>query len=327
MRTTAWGAARMVAGAAILAVIVWRLGSGPFREGFSSIGGWSLAAAAALTGATTVCSAWRWRLVARGLGIDVTLPAAIAAYYRSQFLNSALPGGVVGDLHRAVRHGREVRDVSRALRAVAWERVAGQAVQVALALLVLLALPSPVRSAMPLVVASALIIGLGAAAVLRCVPSRGSTRWGRMVRTARDDLRAGVVAPTAAPGILVASCGVVAGHTAVFVLAARTVGSNEPLGRLLPLAMLVLLATSVPTNIGGWGPREGAAAWVFGAAGFGAQQGVAVATAYGVLAFVATLPGAVVLVVAWRRRGRRPTANSTGELETTAAQLDGAVYG
>jgi uncharacterized membrane protein YbhN (UPF0104 family) len=68
--------------------------------------------------------------------------------------------------------------------------------------------------------------------------------------------------------------------------------------------MLVLLAMVLP-SVGGWGPREGAAAWVFGAAGLGAAQGIATAVVYGVLVFVACLPGGVVLVVAWLRRTRR----------------------
>ena len=89
--------------------------------------------------------------MARGLGVRLSLPAAVVAYYRSLFLNLTLPGGVVGDVHRGVSHGRDVDDVGRGLRAVAWERAAGQVVQVVLTVAVLLALPSPVRSSMPLV--------------------------------------------------------------------------------------------------------------------------------------------------------------------------------
>ena len=63
---------------------------------------------------TTVCCAWRWRIVARGHGVALSLPAAVAAYYRSVFLNLALPGGVVGDVHRGVSHGRDEGDVGRA---------------------------------------------------------------------------------------------------------------------------------------------------------------------------------------------------------------------
>jgi hypothetical protein len=46
------------------------------------------------------------------------LGTAIAAYYRSQFLSGALPGGVLGDVHRGVRHGRDAGDLGRGLPAV-----------------------------------------------------------------------------------------------------------------------------------------------------------------------------------------------------------------
>jgi hypothetical protein len=213
---------------------------------------------------------------------------------------------VLGDVHRGVRHGRDAGDVGRGLRAVAWERGAGQVVQSVLAAVVLLALASPVRSAMPLVLAvvagGALLSALG----VRALPRLGHSRRARVLRAIRDDLRHGVLARRTWPGITLASAVVVAGHAAVFLIAARTAGSSASAVQLLPLAMLVLLAMSIPANIGGWGPREGAAAWLFAAAGLGAGQGVATATVYGVLVFAAGLPGAVVLVGAWFRRRSLP---------------------
>jgi len=68
---------------------------------------------------------------------------------------------------------------------------------------------------------------------------------------------------------------------------------------------------AVPANVAGWGPREGAAAWAFGAAGLGADLGLATAVAYGVLVFVAALPGAAVLVTA-RRRREQPLVTTEG---------------
>ena len=109
----AWGVARGLAGAAIVAVVVWRLGTGPFLDGFRAVNGRSLTLAAGIGFVTTVCAAWRWRLVACGLGVAVPLGAATAAYYRSQLLNTVIPGGVVGDVDRAVRHGSAVGDVGR----------------------------------------------------------------------------------------------------------------------------------------------------------------------------------------------------------------------
>jgi uncharacterized membrane protein YbhN (UPF0104 family) len=294
-----WRVARLVGGAAILAVVVWRLGTGPILDGLRSISAGPLLAAAGIAAVTTVCSAWRWTLVARGLNMTLPLPAAIAAYYRSQFLNTTLPGGVLGDVHRGVRHGHDVGDLGRGLRAVAWERFAGQVVQAVLTLTALFVLPSPVRSAMPVVVAVLVVAALAAVLLVRLVPNR----W---ARTLSADVRDGLLARQAWPGIIAATIVIVAGHTATFLIAARTAGSTAPLATLIPLALLVLLAMVVPANVGGWGPREGAAAWLFAAAGLGAAQGVATATVYGVMVLVASLPGAIVLVV--NRRHGSPTS-------------------
>jgi glycosyltransferase 2 family protein len=82
----------------------------------------------------------------------------------------------------------------------------------------------------------------------------------------------------------------------MFVVAARTAGATAPLSLLMPLTLLALLAMGLPLSIGGFGPREGVAAWAFAAAGLTADQGVATAMVYGALALVSSLPGAAVLV-------------------------------
>src|SRR6266513_870465 len=121
MSRTVWTWGRLVGSAVILAVLIWRLGAGPFLEGIRTVDAGALSAAVGLGVLTTVCCAWRWKIVAGGLGIDLPLP-----------------GAVVGDIHRGVSHGRDVSDVGRALRAVAWERFAGQVVLFVLGLIVLL---------------------------------------------------------------------------------------------------------------------------------------------------------------------------------------------
>jgi uncharacterized membrane protein YbhN (UPF0104 family) len=305
MSRTVWAFARLAGAAMTFTVLVWRLGAGPFLDGIRTVDSRALAAATALAVLTTVCAAWRWRIVARGLGVDLSLPAAVAACYRSVFLNVTLPGGVVGDVHRGFSHGRDVGDVGRALRAVAWERSAGQVVQGVVTVAVLLALPSPVRSSMPLVASGLVVAALGAVLVARARPGGGRSAWARLRSAAAGDLRDGLLARRAWLGITLASVLVVAGHAATFLIAARTAGATTPPSRMLPLALLVLLAGVLP-SVAGWGPREGVTAWVFGAAGLGAGQGVATAVVYGVMVLVASLPGAAVLVVAWFRRTRPP---------------------
>ncbi|RFU19933.1 UPF0104 family protein [Geodermatophilus marinus] len=304
----AWAAAGPVGGALVLAVLVWLLGTGPFLAGVRGLRPGTLLAAVAVGAVTTVCSAWRWRVVARALGAGLALPAATAAYYGSQFLNCTLPGGVLGDLHRGLRHGADCGDPVRGVRAVAWERTAGQLVLAVLALGVLLALPSPVQGAVPVLAAVA-----AGAAVAVAATGRVAVRWvpaglARAVRTVAGEARAGLLAPA----VLTSSALVCAGHLGLFLLAAGAAGVPGSPARLLPLAVVVLIAAAIPFNVGGWGPREGVAAWVFAAAGYTAAEGAAVATAFGVLTLVSVLPGAVVLLVHRRRRRSAERSARTG---------------
>jgi uncharacterized membrane protein YbhN (UPF0104 family) len=294
---------------ALLAVVIWRLGTGPFLAGLEAVDGRALLAAAAIFFLTTVCSAWRWTIVSRGLGLRLSLPAAVAAYYRAVFLNLVLPAGVAGDVHRGVSHGREAHDVGRGLRAVGWERGAGQVVQVVLTIAVLLVLPSPLRSSMPFVAVAAAVVVLGVVLVGRVRVNGGRSRWTRVRDAVAADVRNGVLRRNALPAVVLASALVLVGHTATFFVAARTAGVDAPLSRLLPLALIAMLAMVLP-SIGGWGPREGATAWAFAAAGLGADRGAATAVAYGVLVLVASLPGAAVLVVGWLPRHRFSKARS-----------------
>ncbi|HSI80376.1 MAG TPA: lysylphosphatidylglycerol synthase transmembrane domain-containing protein [Solirubrobacterales bacterium] len=287
--------------AVTLTVLIWVMGASPFLDGVRTVDGRALAAAAGLGVLSTVCCAWRWKIVAGGLGVHLPLPAAVAAYYRSLFLNVTVPGGIVGDLHRGISHGRDVSDVGRALRAVAWERVAGQVVQAVLTVAVLLALPSPVHSYMPVVAIALVIAVLGVVLMARVRPGGGRSAFARLRRATAGDIRDGLLARRAWLGIGLASALVVCGHAVTFLIAAATADTAAPPSQMLPLALLVMLVMALP-SVGGWGPREGATAWAFGAAGLGAEQGVTTAVVYGVMVLVASLPGAAVLVVSWSRR-------------------------
>ncbi len=185
---------RLAAGVTLLWFLVRLVGAAPFENGLRAVTWPAVVAAVTLTALTTVCSAWRWRVVARALGIGIGLPGAICAYYRSLFLNSVLIGGVLGDVHRAVTHGRRAGNVARGLRAVAWERLCGQIIQAVLTAVVLLTLPSPVRPALPYILAGVAGATLCAALVVRGAARRGRSRLGRAARAVADDLRCGLLA-------------------------------------------------------------------------------------------------------------------------------------
>jgi uncharacterized membrane protein YbhN (UPF0104 family) len=302
----------------VLGVLLAEVGAAPFLRALGLVTPGALAAAVAVTLATTVLTAWRWTWVARRLGLRLGLRRAVAAYYRSQLLNQVLPGGVLGDVHRAVRHGGDELALGRAARAVAWERVAGQVGLLAVTLVVVPALPSAVGTGIGRAVAltAATLAALSVVAVLLVGSVRERLRdtvvgrGGLAVRSDWEQLASG-----AGPWPpLAASVAAAAGYLALLLVTARAAGADLPAREMLPLLVVVLFASSLPVNLAGWGPREGAAAWVFATAGLGAATGVTVATLYGVLSLAAATPGLVVLLTDVRRP--RPTPATTDSLET-----------
>lgn len=285
--TRAATGARALGGAAILAVLVVQLGADPFLDGIRRTDATAILVALAVTAATTWCCAWRWSLLSQGLDVAVPVRTAYRLYYRSQLLNATLPGGVLGDLHRGLDHGRAAGSMGRGLRSVVWDRASGQAVQA----------------------------GLAAAAAVLLVPAavRGDLRWlllvlvtvvvvvtallpHRVRRALGADLRAIHAVRGVWPRVALASVLTALGHAVVFVVAARSAGVTLPWPELGALALVVLLAAALPLNVAGWGPREGATAWLFAGAGLGAAAGVSVAVMYGVVSLIATLPGVLTLV-------------------------------
>jgi uncharacterized membrane protein YbhN (UPF0104 family) len=186
---------------------------------------------------------------------------------------------------------------------VVLERTAGQLVLLVVGAAVLFSVPSPVLNLMkghgPEV--AAVTAGVASAGALIFFGVRrlrgGRSKAAGAARTGMSEIRAGLLSRRNGPGVLLASAAVLAGHLATFLVAAYAAGTAASLLQLAPLLLLALIAMGLPVNVGGWGPREGVMAWAFGAAGLSAAQGLTVAVAYGILAFVAAAPGAAILVV------------------------------
>lgn len=304
MRGASWRWVRPVGGAVILGLVVAQLGGAAFREGLRALDAGTLVLGAVIAALTTLCSAWRWRLVADRLTVGLPLSTAVASYYRSLFLNLTLPGGVLGDVDRGVQHGRRVDDVPLAVRAVAWERVCGQVVLLGLAVLALFLTPVP-GPALALAVATLALVPLMVVLTMRAARAGDGSIPTRVAAVAVADGRA-LRSPVVVAGLLVSSLIAIAGHVAIFVVAARAVETTMAIPDLVAGAVLVLLLAAVPISLAGWGPREGAAAWVFAVTGAQASEGLAVSVAYGAMVLVGALPGLLVILA----RRSRPSAVS-----------------
>ena len=317
MSLRGWRLPLQLAITSILLAILWRLSGGEALlqrlAGASPV--WLVAGLLFAT-ATMICGALRWRYTARRIGADLGRDEAIREFYLAMFLNQVLPGGVSGDAVRAWRHGKRVRQqetgsVGPVVRAVIIERVANQMVM-ALCILASMALwpwmPGALSAARiwgPLIVGTAVV---GFAVVAIAVLARRGT--GGPIERFFDDAREALLrrhslAAQVGMGLLIMGC-----CLAMFYCAAHAVDARLSLFHLLALVPATLFAMSMPISIGGWGLREASAVALWTMAGLPAEEALASSILYGALTLLASLPGAVVLLVDRQPSGRPPSARS-----------------
>jgi glycosyltransferase 2 family protein len=301
-RSPAWAlAGRVAVSAGLLWLVSRRLDVAAVLDRLTALRpGWILLGLG-ITVLQVAVLAWRWRLTAARLGVHLPFGVALGEYYLGILLNQVLPGGVLGDVSRAWRHTRAGAESGPAVRAVVLERASAQLVMSAVAIASLLALPwapAPVR----------LVIAVPAAALLTLVLRSLARRPAPASAAGRfwADARHAVLAPEVLGTQLASALVVVASYIAVFVVAARAVGAEVPLGTLLPLVAPVLMTMLVPVTVAGWGVREAAAATLWGLVGLRPEDGAAISVAYGLLVLLSSAPGVVVLIrVSAADRGRR----------------------
>lgn len=212
---------------------------------------------------------------------EIPLGRAVREYYVASLLNMVLPGGVAGDVTRAVRarEGGRWRD---AALPVLIERGMGQVA------LVFLLLVGGALASWTIGTPSGLSIGTGLLALALLAVLEGSLR--------RPALR-GQAALLRQQFVL--SLVVAAAYLAMFACCAAAIGAPLGLGLTLTLVPPVLLSMVLPLTIGGWGLREGAAALLWPIAGLSAEAGIATGLVYGLICILGALPGVVWV---WRAR-------------------------
>ena len=277
-RRVALGLTQILVSFGILGWLMHQFGIAPFLAAVRSLSPLSVVAALGIGGVATLVQAQRWRLIARGCDMSLSRGEAVAKCWQAAFLNSVLPGGLAGDVIRAVEQRTTVRGTWRgSIGSVLGERLTGTAVVFVAAAIALI----PTLPWLGALVGVAALAALGTAwPSLRRIPARA--RWSVLALAGAGWL-------VFAALFLIAAASGTAGSTGS--LFART-GAFE----VFALTAVTLAGMSIPLGWGGWGPREGIAALVFPLFGSSADAGVAVAFSYGILALISVLPGAAILL-------------------------------
>ncbi|QUS36391.1 lysylphosphatidylglycerol synthase transmembrane domain-containing protein [Falsirhodobacter algicola] len=237
----------------------------------------------------TMLCAWRWKMTANRLGQILPLRIAITEYYLAQFVNQTMPGGVAGDVARAVRVRGDSMRTSGA--GVAIERISGQVGMLAI-MVTGLALAMAHGDVPWRIGATPFGIGLGIAAALPLV-------YVLLPQRMRDTIRLGILdiwPRQSVLGLAIAACNILA-----FAFCGHAIGADLAPVAAAALVPVILSAMLIPASVAGWGFREGAAVLFLPVAGVGPQAAIATSVAFGAMALIAASPGAFFL-----RRPRVP---------------------
>ncbi len=240
---------------------------------------WLFIALLALT-LSTFSMARRWQITAQALDLELPYRAAVKEYYLALAMNSLLPGGVVGDVRRAIRL-RGQGDLKRAAQSVMAERLIGQGALLAILVIgLVVALVAGTLSVSGPILTTSLVVLVIAALVIILARTKITADFlhfcGKLLA------RLGIAAHA-----------LLASSLLIFALyaCARATGTSVPVTAAIAILPLVLCAMLIPLSVAGWGWREGAAAALFPLFGASPEAGIAMGICYGAIMLLAAFPG------------------------------------
>jgi len=247
----------------------------------------------------------RWLVVLAAIGGRYRFWAAFRIMFIAIFLNQALPSTIGGDAARMYFSRRDGLDLATAINGVMLERMVAV---IGLILLVVATQPlllarigdNPAKYVFPALAAVA-ALGVGALMMLDRVPERWR-RWTAvrgLVRLAEDTKRLFLHPGYAAAAIAMGIVGQVLISFIFFVLAKALHIDAIDLLDCLVLVPPVILITTIPISIAGWGLREGAMVTLFALVGVPQGDSFVLSILFGLISIVVALPGGAI----WLARG------------------------
>lgn len=279
-----------------------------------------VAAALVVTLVQVCVAALRWREISIACGIDLAVASAFRLNFIGWFFTQTLPSTVGGDgakLWLLQRHGATWQ---ASTYSVLVDRAVGL---IALALIVVVSLPWSLprigdEHGRLALVALDFVALAGCAAFL--VFGRMSWRWIQSIWLARHlhacarltgDI---MLHRRTGPNVMILS---LLNHLLSVVItwcAALAIAASVSFAQLLLLIPPILLITTVPISIAGWGVREQSMQAAFVYAGLSAADGVTVSLLYGAASFVVGIAGGVLWLVSSEKaaKGSQPMAIEDG---------------
>lgn len=251
-----------------------------------------------------ILAALRWKVVAEGLGGQLPLAPALRFVWIGTFLSQVLPGSTMGgDAARMWLYWRHSGDHRLAIHSVVLERVFMVG---ALVLVVLMVQPGLAARGAPMAIVAAavitlvLVIGMliAPAVSTRLLASRQHWALYKVMAAVSEDVRR--IFTNLPRGTVLTGVSVVA-HLNMSIAAwliGRALGLNISVLDCIVLMPVIILFTTIPISVGGWGIREGAAIALFGLVGVESSEALALSIIVGLGSILVSIPGAMLWIPA-----------------------------
>ena len=259
----------------------------------------------------------RWYAVAKAIESKLSLIDSLRLFYIGLFFNQVLPGGTSGDLVRMFLSYRSGLTLRGSINGVMLERLI-----TVVALVLLISLTQPFFSdqididyfawsnEISVFILVLMVIGIYFLTSLDQVPQRFK-KWKllRGLSYLGQDSRKIFLRPTNIfPIILLGLLPHINFSICAYSLA-KGLGIPISLFQCLCLMPPIMLITTLPLSIGGWGIRENAIILGFGLIGVASDAALALSVLLGLIALVTALPGGLVWLLS-RERGENVSISS-----------------
>jgi uncharacterized protein (TIRG00374 family) len=259
----------------------------------------------------------RWRAVLVALNAPLSLAKSVLLFYIGAFFSQTLPSSVGGDAVRMYKARREGLSLSAAINGVMLER---GATVVALVLLVLATQPlflprvSDDSRHWMIIALVLLTIGMvvGLALLMHLDRLPESLRRWRLVKGLgylAADTRRVFLSPRSF--VRAVGWGVIGHFNLALCVYFLVLGMHidATLVDCVALVPPVILVTTLPISIAGWGVRESAMVVAFGAVGVPEPSALALSILYGLIGIATSLPGGLLWLVNREEIPAEPEAN------------------
>lgn len=217
----------------------------------------------------------------------------------SQFAANAAPISALADVAKAAMVKlRFALGTGQSIRLVLYERICGAMATIVIGvfcLLAQLAVPTPTD----LVNAQAILWGSGCAGIAVLIALGGfhlNTRFEFLNRMVRAVTALGHMlrSPLLTAQLLLATAVLLVGYSVIFIVLAHAMKIQVSVPHVLLFTPLIFFVSSLPLFYQGWGGREAIVIATIGNTGqVTSAEAIALSVAFGIVAFLASLPGAI----------------------------------